>query len=245
MESTPIKMYGLLNVGCDYKTRKGEKLGYLTGILYLAPSDTSGFANTCPFASEGCKLACLFTAGRGIMSNVMSARIEKTRRFKQDTEQFLLELSDNIRRIEARARKEQLIPAVRLNGTSDIPWENVKLDGRNMMSIFPNVKFYDYTKNPDRMRKFLTGQFPTNYHLTFSRSETNDTQAIEFLRYGANVAMVFMVKKGMPLPNTRHGFPIIDGDETDVRLIDGRGKVIGLRAKGKAKKDSTGFVILQ
>lgn len=240
-----IKMYGLLNVGCDYKTTKGQKLGYLTGILYLASSDTSGFANTCPYASEGCKLACLFTAGRGIMSNVMNARIEKTRRFKYDTRNFMLELSDTIRRIETRAHKENLLPAIRLNGTSDIPWENVKLDGRSLMEIYPAVQFYDYTKNPVRMRQFLNGEMRPNYHLTFSRSETNDKQAVEFLRDGANVSVLFMVPKGSPLPKEWHGFNVIDGDITDVRFIDGRSNVIGLRAKGKAKKDSTGFVILQ
>lgn len=239
-----IKMYGLLNVGCDYKTTKGQKLGYLTGILYLAPSDTSGIANTCPHASEGCKLACLFTAGRGIMSNVMEARIEKTRRFKQDTRNFMLELSDNIRRIEARARKEQLLPAIRLNGTSDIPWENVKLDGRSLMDIYPAVRFYDYTKNPHRMLQYLRGALPANYHLTFSRSETNTAAALQVLRDGGNVAVVFGTRKGSPLPNDWHGFKVIDGDVTDVRFIDGRSNVIGLRAKGKAKKDSTGFVIL-
>jgi hypothetical protein len=235
----------LLSIGNDAKTVKGEKIGYLTGVMYLAPSDTSGVSNTCPYASDGCKLACLFTAGRGAMSNVMTARVARTKLLKRDTREFMAQLADEVGELIRKAKRQKLIPAVRLNGTSDLPWENVKLDGQSIFELYPDIQFYDYTKNPKRMLQFLAGKLPSNYHLTFSRSETNDTQAIELLANGANVAVVFDTVKGSPLPNTWHGFPVIDGDQTDVRFIDGRGNVIGLRAKGKAKKDSTGFVILQ
>ena len=129
-------------------------------------------------------------------------------------------------------------PAVRLNGTSDLPWEKVF-----PMGDFPQVKFYDYTKNPVRMEKFTQGKMPANYHLTFSRSEENEKEALAILPTGGNVAAVFAVKKGQDLPKTWKGFEIIDGDLDDVRFTDPTGVIVGLRAKGDALKDKTGFVI--
>jgi hypothetical protein len=236
----------LLTVGHDAKTVKGEKKGYMTGILYLAPDTTSGIANTCPFATEGCRQACLFTAGRaGIFPMINEARVaKKTKAFKFSRPEFMKTLAKNVGKVVRKAAREGYKPAIRLNGTSDLPWENVKMEsGNNIFQEFPEIQFYDYTKNPSRMAQYINGELPKNYHMTFSRSETNDAQTIQILKDGGNAAVVFNTKKGYALPTEWNGFKVIDGDESDVRFIDGKSQVIGLRAKGKAKKNASGFVL--
>ncbi len=226
-------MKSLLSVSADAKTRKGESRGYLTGILYLAPSDISG-RNVCPFASPACHAACLYSAGRGAFSNVQRSRIEKTKAYFANKALFLSTLGDNISALIAKSTKESMRPAVRLNGTSDIAWER-----SGLMDQFPAVPFYDYTKNPLRFAQFLAGKLPKNYRLTFSRSETNEAQCLEFLAKGGNVSVVFRKS----LPATWNGYPVVNGDETDLRFLDPRGVVVGLVAKGKAKADVSGFVV--
>lgn len=230
----------LLSIGNDSKTVKGEKYGYLTGILYLAPSDVSGLINTCPHASKGCRLACLYSAGRGAFSNVQKARIEKTRKFVQEREAFMSQLVDDIGELKRKASKEGKIPCVRLNGTSDIPWHQIKVnDTQNIMELFKTVQFYDYTKDRVRMIASLKGHFwPSNYHVTFSRSESNQTACEEVLALGGNVAAVFRM-----VPPESFGVPVVDGDLSDLRFLDPAGVVVGLKAKGKAKKDLSGFVL--
>lgn len=225
------------------KTTKGESLGFLTGILYLAPSDLSG-RNVCPHASEGCRLACLFSAGRGAFDSVRDARIAKTHAFFADPKQFVEDLAENIEALKRKAAREGLEPCVRLNGTSDLPWENLGGQiGVCLMRRFPDVRFYDYTKNPARIRAFLAGRLPENYSLTFSRSECNGETALELAKAGANVAVVFDTPKGEALPAKWAGRAVIDGDLHDLRFLDGRGRIVGLRAKGQAKKDESGFVV--
>lgn len=225
------------------KTSKGESLGYLTGILYLAPSDLSG-RNVCAHASEGCRAACLFSAGMGAFSNVQDARINKTLAFFANPKGFIEDLANDIEALIRKAAREGLEPCVRLNGTSDLPWENLGGDlGVCLMRRFPQIRFYDYTKSAARVRSFLEGRFPSNYSLTFSRSECNGETALELAKAGANVAVVFATKKGADLPKTWGGRPVIDGDVSDLRFLDARGRIVGLRAKGKAKKDESGFVV--
>lgn len=241
----------MLSIGKDAKTVKGQTRGYLTGILYLAPYTVAGVGNFCPDSTPGCRDGCLFTAGRGVMAPVMAGRIKKTLRFKNDRPMFLQDVGTSIVGLVRKAEREGMTPLVRLNGTSDIPWENIRVNlaGQNFMEAFPSVQFYDYTKSPARMRAFLAGKLPKNYHLTFSRSECNDAVAARILADGGNVAVVFDTPKGQPLPakhclaGTLGYFPVIDGDTDDVRTEDSRGVIIGLRAKGKARKDSTGFVV--
>jgi len=224
------------------KTVKGEKLGVKTAILYLAPGSISG-VNLCPFASDGCLLSCLYTAGMGVFSNVQASRIAKTHLFLSDRKAFIEMLKKDIRSHIKRAIKEGMRPAVRLNGTSDIAWENERgLDGLILMQSFPEVAFYDYTKSPIRSLKYQLGKLPVNYHLTFSRSESNQTQ-VDSLIGKVNIAMVFSTKKGKALPLEYMGRKVIDGDETDARFLDESGVVVGLRAKGTGKKDKSGFVI--
>lgn len=232
----------LLTHARDAKTVKGIAKGYLTGILYLVPSDGSGLGNLCPNASAGCRAACLYTAGRGIMRPVQAGRMRKTRLFFEGSAKFVDMLAEDVSTLVRRAAKQGLIPCVRLNGTSDVPWERMKgSDGRTIMERFPHVQFYDYTKRPNR------ATVHANYHLTFSRSECNDAQAMLELENGRNVAVVFDTKKGDALPAFWHGYRVLDGDLSDLRFLDVpeagcAAYVIGLRAKGKAKGETSGFV---
>lgn len=218
----------------NYKTTKGEKLGILTGILYLAPAKISGY-EVCPRRSAGCTAACLYTAGMGAFSNVQQARINKTKSFFEDRDNFMDQLRKDIKALVRKAAKQNMKPAVRLNGTSDIEWTRF-----GIMDEFPDVQFYDYTKVFSR----LTQKRPANYHLTFSKNESNDEECEAALKLGVNVAAVFNTKKGELFPKSWKESYTYDGDESDVRFEDPKGGfVIALRAKGQAKKDKTGFVI--
>jgi hypothetical protein len=232
-------MKALLSVDTNAKTIKGQAKGFMTGILYLAPSNESGVMNTCPHASKGCREACLFSAGRGAFSNVRNSRIGKTQSFHDDREGFLLQLARDVSTLIKKAGKAGMVPCVRLNGTSDIAWENERIGGKNLMELFPEISFYDYTKNPKRMEAFLDGKMPRNYSLTFSRSECNGSKAESILSKGGNVAIVF---NNLPI-TYKNVTAVINGDESDLRFLDPKGVVVGLRAKGKAKKDTSGFVI--
>jgi hypothetical protein len=223
----------LLSVSADAKTIKGEKKGYLTGILYLLPADSSGITNVCAYATEGCKASCLNTAGRGAFSSVQQGRMRKTKMFIEDREGFLDQLEADIRALVKKAKRDGLKPCVRVNGTSDLPWM-----ARQLAQKFPKVSFYDYSKIPQPWKRVLP-----NYHLTFSYSESNADDCQQALSYGINVAMVFDTERGQPLPKTWMGFKVIDGDLSDLRFKDPKGVIVGLRAKGRAKKDCTGFVV--
>lgn len=226
----------LLNDG-NTKTRKGEKAGWVTHGIHLAPSTLSGF-NTCQNASAGCAAACLNTAGRGAMTSTQRARIAKTKLFFQEKETFLRKLWDEVKLAIKRDARKGMRPCFRLNLTSDLPWEKIRFNGQTVLEAFPEVQFYDYTKSPARMSAFLAGEMPANYHLTFSRSETNHSLCMAFLQSGGSVAMVFR-----KLPKEYEGHPVINGDDTDLRFLDPAGCIVGLKEKGKAKVDSTGFVL--
>ena len=147
---------------------------------------------------------------------------------------FLEELKRNVTRLVARARKVGLKPAVRINGTSDLPWL-----AQELAEEFPEVQFYDYTKHPKPWLRTLP-----NYHLTFSHSGHNLEDCLEALQHGINVAVVFTTRRGEALPETWNGFPVIDGDSHDCRFLDPTGVVVGLRAKGMAKGSRSPFVVL-
>ena len=223
----------LLNIDKNAKTVKGQKKGYRTAILYLAPSTQSGF-QVCPMASEGCKKACLYTAGHGAFSNVQQGRINKTRWFMQDRQSFLTQLKKEISNHIKNCDKKGFIPCVRLNGTSDISWENY-----NIIQAFPNVQFYDYTKIYKRALKYVNGQYPSNYHITYSLNEDNKKEAFEILKLRGNISAVFRKY----LPKTYQGYKVINADDTDLRFTDDINIIAGLVAKGQAKKDYSGFVL--
>lgn len=228
-------MFKLLSTA-NPKIQKGTKLGYLTFILHLAPSTLSG-KNTCPKATPGCIAGCLNTAGRGGMfkagesTNVIQqARIRKTRYFYEDRQGFLADLAQDIGKAIKFAQKRDLTPVFRLNGTSDLSWEKYQVrDGKNIFQLFPDVQFYDYTKVLGRKVKNIP-----NYHLTFSRAESNDADVEQALKQGMNVAVVYdQIPQGM-----------FSADETDLRFLDPKDAgIIALKAKGRAKKDTSGFVI--
>jgi len=237
----------LLSTG-NPKVLKGMAQGYNTYILHLAPASLSGY-NTCAKATAGCKAACLNTAGRGGMfkkgetTNVIQkARIRKTVMFFEDREVFMALLVKDIELAIKQSIRMDLIPVVRLNGTSDIPFEKYEVvrDGityRNIFAAFPDLEFYDYTKILGRKVGGIE-----NYSLTFSAADGNDMDVLRAMQQGYNIATVFGIKKTLPMPETYMGRPVFNGDESDLRFLDPHGVIVGLYAKGKAKKDTSGFV---
>ena len=226
----------------NLKTQKGETKGFLTGVMHMMPSDLAGYGNVCPCASPECRQMCLNTAG--VWANapaIQNARRMKTELYFKNRPQFMADMRKSIQSLIRKAEKENLTPAVRINGTSDLPQVAIE-----MAKEFPEVQFYDYTKIPRPWER----QLP-NYHITFSRSEINDKETMEALEHGVNVAVVFSVAKGEPKPKEWRGYPVIDGDEHDLRFLDkleGEGPfVIGLSGKGKAKGKNkgteSGFVV--
>jgi hypothetical protein len=224
------------------KLQKGLTKGYLTGVMHLMPSDKSGYGNVCPFASPECRHHCLNTAGEWVNSErVQNTRTYKTKLYFTDQQKFLGELRKSINSLVRKADKDNLLPAIRLNGTSDLP--NL---GMMMAKEYPNVQFYDYTKIP---KPWLRTR--PNYDITFSRSETNEAEMREALDHGINVAVVFDISESKGLPGEWMGYPVIDGDKHDLRFLDkleGEGPfIVGLKAKGKArgqgKGSDTGFVV--
>jgi len=221
-------MFKLLSTA-NPKIQKGTKLGYLSFILHLAPSTLSG-KNTCPKATPGCIAACLNTAGRGGMfkrgettNMIQQARIRKTKMYFEQRDLFLATLEADIRKAIKFAEKQGLIPVFRLNGTSDLSVEKW-----GIIEKFPTVQFYDYTKVLGRKVSHLP-----NYHLTFSKADGNDADVAEALMQGMSVVAVYdKIPEGVP-----------SADETDLRFLDPKGIMLGLKAKGRAKKDYSGFVI--
>jgi len=233
----------LLSTG-NPKILKGLKSGYNTYILHLAPADLSGY-NTCPKATAGCKSACLNTAGRGGMfkkgettNAIQKARIRKTKMFYEQRQDFMLALKKDIELAIKQSKRLGLIPVIRLNGTSDLSWEKYDMiPGQNVFECFPDIQFYDYTKILGRKVKGIA-----NYNLTFSAADGNDADVYSAIAQGYNIATVFGLKKTEPMPETYLGHPVFNGDESDLRFLDPKGVIVGLYAKGKAKKDTSGFV---
>lgn len=221
------------------KTLKGEALGYSTAILHLAPYTRSGVANVCAYATPGCIEACLDSTGRLRQVQALNARMQRTQFLKFDRHGFVEMLVQEIAAHERRAARAGFAPAVRLNGLSDIPWENMPAAGyRNVMAAFPECAFYDYTKFPIRLRRRALAE--PNYSLTFSLSDGNEQHARQALAAGVNVAAIFPPTG--ELPATFWGLPVINGDESDLRFNDPSPCIVGLRAKGTRWRKTSGFV---
>ena len=227
-------MFKLLSTA-NPKIQKGTKLGYLSFILHLAPADLSG-RETCPKRTAGCTSACLNTAGRGGMfkkgentNMIQKARIRKTQYFFNNRAGFMKDLYADICKGIRLANKLGLEPVFRLNGTSDLSWEKYEMtEGKNVFDVFAGIQFYDYTKVLGRKVKHIP-----NYHLTFSKADGNDSDVAEALMQGMSVVAVYdKIPEGVP-----------SADETDLRFLDPKGIMLGLKAKGRAKKDYSGFVI--
>lgn len=254
--------YRLLSVDSNPKVQKGDgrKTGWVTAVLHLSPSTRSmdyGGAgiNMCPW-SDGCERSCLNTAGRGGIpgwgETIQDARKLKTWWFVRDRAGFMRQLIEDIAKFEKKVRALGLRPAIRLNGTSDILWDRVQLWNTvrahrldNIMALFPKIQFYDYTKRP----LDLALKLPKNYHLTFSRGMAMTHATVrDIIDKGFNVAIVYNTPKGGALP-TKWGqwmekpTRVVDGDKNDLRFLDPKGVIVGLRAKGKAKHEDNGFVV--
>ena len=221
------------------KLEKSKALNYFTAGLQLAPSNLSGF-EVCAYACIACIANCINFAGHGGigldengLNTAQRARIARTRLLFTDPQRFfsilLLEIEAHVR----RARKLGMVPIFRLNVFSDLPWERMLVDGvRTVFQCFPDVQFMDYTKYPIDRRP--VEMLPTNYNLTMSLADTNDSECVRALHSGRNVAVVFQLNKGEELPPTFGGFPVVDGDVHDLRFLDISPAVVGLRVKGHA-----------
>ena len=235
----------LLGIDTNAKTIKGEQYGIKTAILYLMPAEQGG-TQLCPMAkTAGCEKACLFTAGRGAMNSVMLSRLRKTLYFNQYRDQFMLQLQSELIRERAKAKRKGYKLIVRLNGTSDVRWENEPIGHAyaNIMQALPDIQFYDYTKIANRRN------IPANYDLTFSYSGVADyaPYVAKAVANGDRIAVVFrdraIVNAMLANGDTFLGLPVVDGDDTDIRHLDAKGVIVALYAKGKAKLDQSGFVV--
>ena len=261
----------LLTIDNDPKTSKSRKLGYITGIQYLAPYTLASQAlnkpiNLCAYASNGCASSCLNTSGRGGIGDletnpIQIARINRTVLFMSNRSKYWTQLIKELKALEIKAYKEELLAVARLNGTSDIKWEAtpVVIDGikiaNNIMELFPNIQFMDYTKYPYDKRP--NESLPGNYDLTFSRSESNEIEVLNNLWNDRRVAVVFSSKQDDPIPESYtymynvasrqaasiYQLPVVNGDISDLRFLDPKGVIVHLYAKGKARKDTSGFVV--
>ena len=237
--------YKLLGVGTNAKTIKGDGDEYLTAILYMTPYKVmvdGKLFNSCSMAAmASCIEGCLYTAGRGAFNNVQTARQRKAEWFYRDRVGFMKQLYHDIHKFQQYCLKRGIQPCVRLNGTTDIRWELIPAMPHNLANIFqefPAVQFYDYTKIPNRKVSHLA-----NYHLTWSYSAANpkyEQYFDEVIRNGMSVAVVF--RKPINL-NTWRGYKVVDGDKDDLRFLDPKQSIVALYAKGKAKKDQSGFVV--
>lgn len=228
---------------------KTAKNSIKTFILYIAPS-TLNYAgdNLCPWAKE-CAKVCLNTAGHGgikrkdgELNSVQKSRRNKANYYVEDRRTFVQQLAGEIIKETEKAKRNGEKIAFRLNGTSDIDFIFYlqKYAGLNIETLAPTAIFYDYTKG---IKRALRYKGHPNYIVTFSRAENNHVETLTALKAGLNISAVFDTPKGQPLPATYHGVKVLDGDESDIVMLNNRGAVLGLRAKGDAKKDSSGFVI--
>ena len=227
-----------------FKSDKFSKVFQSFG-LSLAPANTSGY-QVCPHSTAGCRATCLYSVGRGfVWPNINISRMQKTLAWFQHRDWFKARLLRDLELCERAAKRLKRRAAVRLNVFSDIPWEQVFPE---LFECFPagedGVQFYDYTKNPHRMRAFCEQRFPENYHLTFSRSEKNEADCLALLSCGGTVAVVFERRS---LPKEWHGYTVVKGDEHDLRFLDKPGTVVGLYHKGtlamRAQAVKSGFVV--
>jgi hypothetical protein len=234
-ERTGVSYLGGINISS--KLMKNQKIsGHYTYIVYLAPASTSGF-NVCSHSSPECRAGCLATSGRALLelrggiSRIQQSRIRKTIALNTNPSFYLGWLFAEISAAKAKAERDDFHFSVRLNGTSDIDYAKLYLNGKNVFETFPDVEFYDYTKDYSRF-----DNLPTNYNLTFSYSGWNWDNCVKVLARGYNVATVFNFHKNQPLPTHYKGYTVINGDITDLRIKEGNGIIVGLYWKKIANK---------
>ena len=226
----------ITGINTSSKLAHNEEVGVYTSVFYGAPARNSGY-ETCPNATDACRGACLYASGLVKVetyagkNTIKKCRVNRTKLFFEDQAFFMAWVIAELKAAQAKAKRDGMVYSVRLNGTTDIAWETVKVDGKTIFEIFPDVQFYDYTKSFERMSLNIS-----NYHLTFSYTGEGDNvrQSLELLAAGRNVAVVFDTKRGRELPTTMAGFEVIDGDVTDYRPADKAGCWVGLRLKMQA-----------
>lgn len=243
-------------LGTSHKVQLSNKLGVVTGVMYLSPSDESG-TNLCPSATAMCAAVCLgHTSGHMVQAPNKAARVRKSKDLLENRPGFVRRLRKDIATKVREAKRVGGIAAVRLNGSSDVAFERMAMV-RDIFAEFPEVQFYDYTKRPERMRAYLDGKFPPNYRLTFSRSGENDRECVEVMQRGGNVAVVFQREDAGQFPTEYNpiedGYlydsaysataPVISGEAHDYRYGDPVGVVVGLKARGTGKKDEGRFFV--
>ena len=231
--------YKLLTLN-NPKILKGKKVNdkYISAILHMRPENT----RICPYQEiASCKEACLNTAGRGgiikkgeTTNVIQEARKRKTKLFLENRTTFMTDLIADITKFANYCKKKDKLPCIRLNGTSDIQYEKILVEGKNIFEHFPDIQFYDYTKIPTRKVSHIK-----NYHLTWSYSEANPKYTAWYDKIAYNIAVVF----NGAFPIYFKGREVIDGDESDLRFLDKQNVIVGLKAKGKARHDMSGFVI--
>lgn len=221
------------------KIKKSEKeVGVHMRVLHLSPARSSGVANLCPMASKGCEAACLNYSGYQ-SPRKYNARLQKTKFFVDNRTEFMCRLAREIYSARRYAKRKGMLCGIRLNGTSDIRWETIRFGGKNIMEMFPDVAFMDYTKIANRKN------IPPNYRLTFSRSESNEADCYEALKNGMNVCVVFGTNY---LPTRFMGLRVVDGDIHDWRYGEyddypDERVIVGVKVKGKkGRDDHSGFV---
>jgi len=237
-KQTGLSYLGGVNLSAKMLHSKVESHQY-TYIIYLAPANTSGY-NVCSHSTPECRMGCLATSGHagmeimaGKSTKIVDSRIKKTRLFYEQPEFFMQWLIAEIKVAQAKAKKDNFFFSVRLNGTSDIDWANVRFNGQNIFEIFPDILFYDYTENPLKFNNK-----PSNYHLTFSYTGRNWNVCKALLQKGYNVAVVFNVKNEKLLPKTFGGYQTINGDLTDYRISDTKGIIVALKWKRIANREN-------
>lgn len=240
------------------KILKGGKRGYVTAIMHLMPAKASGY-QVCPMAElAGCIDACLTVSGHGAMAKgnatfvsrggavlpdnrIQRARERRTIAFFEDRMGFMRILKHELTLFVRWVKNQGATPCFRPNGTSDLPWESYRDEnGETIFDWFPELKIYDYTKVANRVKD--SSKLPSNYSLTVSYSGKSQ----RFLKYikdniaaDTNIAVVFRDR----LPETFMGRPVVNGDADDLRFLDPKGVIVGLLAKNKAKRDTSGFVV--
>lgn len=236
-------------LGTSSKIDAGTSIGILSAVLYMQPAMVSG-REACPFRSDGCTAACLAeSTGRMSMTGPQTARRRRHASFFADRGRFLADLHAEIARHERIARKAGKVAAIRLNGTTDLPWHRMRYTDHSgvkharIHDAFPGVKFYEYTKRPLGAQ----GDIPPNLHLTFSVSERTDSEehAAPYLAAGQSAAVVIFAPKHAHPETFMIGdtsYPMVDGDAHDARFLDPAGSIVALAAKGNAKTDTSGFV---
>ncbi len=238
----------------NVKIEKSVEFGYYTAILHLAPADSSGY-EVCPGRSAGCTFACNNGSGRGRFDSCQEARVKKTIRLFEERKEFLTQLHKSIKTHITASKNRGLKPAIRLNGTSDLPWWSKKYG--SIIQYYPEVQFYDYTKvigyiNP---KKSVATKLD-NYFQVFSRSENNMKKVKQAIKWGYSVAVSFELNENKELPKSFMGLPVVNGDKHDLLFVHGKEQsIIGLTFKQPRdksvhtcmkmlKRDLSGFTVL-